>query len=75
MELFMFFSSLLHCFHLEVPAGEELPSLKVLPGVTLTPESFKVTLRQRPLEECDLDFLTEQTPTAQQSTIRNIGCH
>lgn len=75
MELFLFFSSLLHCFHLEVPAGEELPSLKVLPGVTLTPESFKVTLVQRPLEECELDFLTEQTVTVEQSTIRNIGSH
>ncbi|CAG2068574.1 unnamed protein product, partial [Timema podura] len=41
MELFLFFSSLLHVFHLEVPQGEPLPSLKGNAGVTVTPDPCK----------------------------------
>nr|CAD7258396.1 unnamed protein product [Timema shepardi] len=43
MELFLFFSSLLHVFHLEVPQGEPLPSLKGNAGVTVTPDPCKVS--------------------------------
>lgn len=43
MELFLFFSSLLHVFHIRLPEGQSLPSLKGNTGVTITPDSFKVS--------------------------------
>ncbi|VEN45941.1 unnamed protein product [Callosobruchus maculatus] len=49
MELFLFFSSLLHCFDLSVPEGEKLPTRRGIAGVTLSPSTFRVTLRERPL--------------------------
>lgn len=60
MELFLFFSSLLHTFHIQLPEGDEMPSLKGIVGVTISPNQFKVCLIPRPL-------LPEQTP------IRNVG--
>ncbi|CAH0555177.1 unnamed protein product [Brassicogethes aeneus] len=50
MELFLFFSSLLHSFNISVPEGETLPSLKGIAGVTITPNAFKVSLKPRPME-------------------------
>jgi Cytochrome P450. len=44
MELFLFFSSLLHVFHLELPEDQPLPSLKGNAGITVTPDSYKVGL-------------------------------
>lgn len=44
MELFLFFSSLLHVFHIKLPENQSLPSLKGNIGVTITPDSFKVSL-------------------------------
>ncbi|KAG8288514.1 hypothetical protein J6590_016639 [Homalodisca vitripennis] len=69
MELFLFFSSFLHCFHLAVPEGHAPPSVQYVPGITLTPKSFKVALTQRPLEGCELDFLTEHHAS------RTVGSH
>jgi 26-hydroxylase len=45
MELFLFFSSLVHTFDISVPEGETLPSLKGNAGITVTPDSFKVSFR------------------------------
>jgi hypothetical protein len=42
MELFLFFSSILHVFHLELPKDQPLPSLRGNAGVTVTPDSYKV---------------------------------
>jgi 26-hydroxylase len=67
MELFEFFSSLMHAFHLQVPEGTSLPSLTAVTGVTLTPESFRVRLQQRPLYDSPLEFLNP--------TLRNVGAH
>ncbi|KAJ8917683.1 hypothetical protein NQ315_005130 [Exocentrus adspersus] len=50
MELFLFFSSLLHSFHISVPAGGKLPSLKGIAGVTISPRAFKVCLTPRPMD-------------------------
>lgn len=50
MELFLFFSSLIHSFDLAVPEGETLPTLKGIAGVTISPSSFKVMLTHRPLD-------------------------
>ncbi|XP_019864631.2 cytochrome P450 18a1 [Aethina tumida] len=50
MELFLFFSSLLHAFDVSVPAGETLPSLKGNAGVTISPDAFRVTLTPRTME-------------------------
>ena len=55
MELFLFFSSLLHSFHFEVPEGQSLPNLKANFGVTLTPDAFKIHLVPR---HFDCDILT-----------------
>ncbi|ENN72442.1 hypothetical protein YQE_10910, partial [Dendroctonus ponderosae] len=49
MEIFLFFSSLLHSFDVRVPAGETLPSLKGIVGVTISPNPYKVCLKPRPL--------------------------
>lgn len=43
MELFLFFSSLVHTFEISLPEGEKLPSLKGNTGVTVTPDSYKVS--------------------------------
>lgn len=45
MELFLFFSSVLHMNHLRLPEGQSLPSLRGNTGVTITPDSFKVSLK------------------------------
>lgn len=50
MELFLFFSSLLHTFDIGIPEGETLPSLKGNAGVTISPNAFRVCLKQRPME-------------------------
>nr|AGT57831.1 cytochrome P450 18a1 [Leptinotarsa decemlineata] len=49
MEIFLFFSSILHSFDLSVPEDHPLPSLKGIAGVTLNPNAFKVCLKDRPL--------------------------
>nr|UUB32678.1 cytochrome P450 CYP18A1 [Dendroctonus valens] len=49
MEIFLFFSSLLHSFDVGVPDGETLPSLKGIVGVTISPNPYKVCLKPRPL--------------------------
>lgn len=41
-ELFLFLSSLLHVFSLQVPEGHPMPSLKGRAGVTVSPEKFQV---------------------------------
>lgn len=63
MELFLYFSCLLHCFDLSVPEGETLPSLKGNAGITITPDAFKVCLKPRNM---DWDSTSQ---------IRNIGVH
>lgn len=50
MEIFLFFSSLLHSFDISVPQGETLPSLKGNAGVTISPNAFKVSLKPRSME-------------------------
>lgn len=50
MELFSFFSSILHRFEISLPQGAELPSLKGNPGVTISPDRFAVCLKERPIE-------------------------
>lgn len=44
MELFLFFSSILHVFHLELPKDQPLPSLRGNAGITVTPDTYKVTI-------------------------------
>ncbi|XP_060880468.1 cytochrome P450 18a1-like [Metopolophium dirhodum] len=47
MELYLFFSTLLHEFDVCLPDGDELPSMDGQVGITLTPQSFKVVMRAR----------------------------
>lgn len=49
MEIFLFFSSLVHSFDLSVPEGETLPSLQGNAGVTINPNPFKVCFKPRPM--------------------------
>jgi 26-hydroxylase len=49
MELFLFFSSIMHTFNLQLPEGEPLPSLKGNVGVTISPQAYNVILTPRPL--------------------------
>lgn len=62
MEIFLFFSSMLHTFHITLPENEPLPSLKGTVGVTISPHAFNVKLIPRPL-------ITEEQPTI----VRNYG--
>lgn len=63
MELFLYFSSLLHCFDISVPEGDTLPSLKGNAGVTITPNAYKVCLTPRNMD-------SDST-----SQLRNVGVH
>lgn len=47
MELYLFFSTLLHEFDVCLPDGDELPSMDGQVGITLTPQSFKVVMKAR----------------------------
>lgn len=51
MELFLFFSSIMHRFEINLPAGAEPPSLNGNPGVTIYPNKFAVCLKERPIEQ------------------------
>ncbi|KAG8228706.1 hypothetical protein J437_LFUL008695 [Ladona fulva] len=74
MELFLFFSSILHVFRVECPAGASLPSLKGNAGVTVTPDPFKVCLVQRPT---DAEFLSMGGGggVSDGSALRYVGGH
>lgn len=69
MELFLFFSSLLHTFDLRLPEGASLPSLRGNAGVTVTPDPFKVCLFRKNLDilECDPNEPSSSGP------LRNVG--
>lgn len=62
MEIFLFFSSLMHTFTISLPDGAPMPSLKGNVGVTIAPAAFEVCVTPRPLH-------TEPTP------IRNFGSY
>ncbi|XP_048504683.1 cytochrome P450 18a1 isoform X2 [Athalia rosae] len=70
MELFLFFSSLLHTFDITLPEGASLPSLKGNAGITVTPDPFKVCVTQRTLD--GLDF---ESPEGVTGSLRNVGSH
>ncbi|XP_072037463.1 cytochrome P450 2U1-like [Amphiura filiformis] len=46
MELFLFFSSLMHRFKFELPPGRESPSLDPAPGFTASPFPFEVLVKE-----------------------------
>ena len=46
MELFLFFSSLMHRFKFELPPGAEKPSTEPVPGFTLSPQPFQVIIKE-----------------------------
>lgn len=50
MEIFLFFSSLLHAFEISVPEGDTLPNLKGVAGITINPHPFRIRLKPRPME-------------------------
>ena len=50
MEVFLFFSSMLHVFDLEKPVEEELPSLDPIIGATFTTKPFKACFKPREVE-------------------------
>lgn len=50
VEVFLFFSNLLHRFDLSLPEGSKHPSLEGNPGVTYYPDRFEVCLKERPFD-------------------------
>lgn len=46
-EFFLFFTSLLHCFQFQNPSGRDLPSLRGVAAVTVTPQDYQVTCSPR----------------------------
>ncbi|KAG5329187.1 CP18A protein, partial [Acromyrmex charruanus] len=71
MEVFLFFSSLMHMFNLSLPEGAPLPSLEGNVGVTVSPKYFEVCLLQRDLllADCENNEIYVNGP------LRNIGSH
>ncbi|XP_014240589.1 cytochrome P450 18a1 [Cimex lectularius] len=69
LELFQFFASFMHTFHARVPEDCPPPSLRPNIGVTLTPEHFRVSLTQRPLQDSSLEFLNSAPG------VRSVGAH
>ena len=55
-EFFMFFSSLLHCFEIQNPKSQDLPSLKGVSAITVAPSEFEAIFVPR----CDVLSLTNQ---------------
>ena len=72
MELFLFFSSLMHTFELRSPQGSSLPSLRGNAGVTVTPDPFDVCLVPRNL---DLIEDTSNDAIGSGAILRNVGSH
>lgn len=84
MEIFLFFSSLLHCFDIAVPEGETLPSLKGNAGVTISPNAFRVSLKPRQMEWDNLTSTSSHhvlitnsnnITTSNAATLRAAGSH
>ncbi|KYM93624.1 PREDICTED: cytochrome P450 18a1 [Cyphomyrmex costatus] len=71
MEIFLFFTSLLHKFNLHVPEGVALPSLQGNNGITVSPKPFTVCLLKRDLNlmDCDNNEISVNGP------VRNVGSH
>ncbi|EFN88284.1 cytochrome P450 18a1 [Harpegnathos saltator] len=71
MEIFLFFSSLMHSFDMRLPEGASLPNLRGNVGVTITPDPFKVCMIKRNFDipECDANDIAVSGP------LRNIGSH
>lgn len=65
MELFIFFTSLMHAFDLKLPEGASLPSLTGNFGITLSPDPYEVCLLPRN-HECN---------EVASNPLRNIGSH
>lgn len=57
MELFLYFASLVHRFDISVPEGSPLPSLKGNVGVTISPQSFTICVKARPLATQEVEVL------------------
>ncbi|XP_022102205.1 cytochrome P450 2D27-like [Acanthaster planci] len=51
MELFLFFTHLLHRFSFSLPLGAPQPSLSGRMGITLAPQPYHLVARSRPLKE------------------------
>lgn len=45
--LFIYFTTFMHAFEMNVPKGVELPDITPLDGITLQPKPFKVELIRR----------------------------
>lgn len=73
MELFLFFSTLMHSFDITLPHGEAMPSLKGNVGVTITPEMFKVCLTPRPLISVVEQAAATVSAAAAAQIVRNVG--
>ena len=63
MELFLFFSSVLHLFHLELPKDQPLPSLRGNAGITVTPDTYKVVVTKFWVRYVFLYFISRHLPT------------
>lgn len=45
--LFLYLASFIHSFDMKIPAGNALPDLTGLDGITLSPKPFEVLLNPR----------------------------
>ena len=46
MALFLYFSSLMHQYKFELPAGVDTPSVEPVPGFALAPQPFQVIIKE-----------------------------
>lgn len=45
--LFLFFSTFMHSFHIDVPLGSGMPDTVAIDGITLSPKPFMAVLTPR----------------------------
>ncbi|XKL68421.1 hypothetical protein PGB90_003912 [Kerria lacca] len=74
MEIFLFFSCILHTFDIKLPEGHILPSLEGNFGITLNPGAYKVQLIERPFLE-DSNSNIQTLPDCLNTKRMYIGSH
>lgn len=69
MEMFMFFSSIMHQFDIQPEEGAALPSLEGIVGATIAPQAFLVKFvpRASPMQPA--------SPVVEHSHLRHVGAH
>nr|WNT94917.1 26-hydroxylase CYP18A1 [Lymantria dispar] len=69
MEMFMFFSSIMHQFDVQMEAGDAFPSLEGRVGATIAPQAFRVKFSSRAVQPPPI------VVTPDHLHLRHVGAH